>query len=805
MEISSPDHITAALVVRAFDERRYSDVELLCRQVLQKEQSTAWAWRYLAKLPTIDAESAIDFLSTAISIDPNDAGIYCDFSQICRQVGQMAEAVKHARRASELSPNSALAMIICAEALRDFGSEDEAWAIWGKVVGLAPSSVPAQIAYGGGLYERGRFKEAIKHLKRAVNLSPVNLEAWFLLGKSFREARRYLEALRAFETAVQINSNEGWVWFEGAKVHKISSDIENAIMWSRAAIKCNPEVSDFYIYLADNLYENRAFDEARTVSNLDVFNNYTGAQKYEIRAKIDLHFGDSLSAIKNYCEAIKLDPSNWVYLNNLASLAIEHGYMYIALEVFELVLLNDDNCEPALVNKAIIYREIMRPFESFKIYERLLNGSPSSVTYTYAGGNGGLWTNYLYSHLFVPHLDPLDVYRAHLRWGKKNIAKNGLLRKNVFKKNLGSGKIKIAYISSDLRWHSIAAFMCPVFANHDKQIFDVYVYSGASQLDFVSEVIRAQATVWRDISSLDSGSISDIIYKDQVDILIELSGHTLGNYLSVCSTRPAPIQVSYLGYPCTTGLEVINYRITDSYADPIGATEIFHTEKLVRVPDCAWCYQPLIKSDFINNFAPSHFVDYITFGCMNNLAKINDFLIQLWLSILIKVPNSRLLLKGKNFIDSEYRREFSSHFTLAGIDSSRLTLISWEPSTQLHLQSYNNIDIALDCFPYNGTTTTCEALSCGVPVVSLAGETHVSRVGLSLLTAIGLTDLVSNSAENYVKIAVELAANRERLNELRLSLPIKMKNCVLGDGLGFTKKIENCYRNMINEYNRGSF
>jgi predicted O-linked N-acetylglucosamine transferase (SPINDLY family) len=233
----------------------------------------------------------------------------------------------------------------------------------------------------------------------------------------------------------------------------------------------------------------------------------------------------------------------------------------------------------------------------------------------------------------------------------------------------------------------------------------------------------------------------------------------------------------------------------------VGLTDTYHCEKLMRIPDCGWCYEPVMQE--AQTFADAPPVErngFITFGSFNNIAKFNAPLCDLWVEILQRVPESRLRLKAKSFFDPEILLEWETRFTRAGIAKDRLLFMPHKPQIKDHLAVYNEVDIALDSYPYHGTTTTCEALAAGVPVVSLAGSSHVARVGVSLLNAVGISDLVAEQREDYIALAVELAADRERLRQLRTSLGAQLKTSVLGDAEGFTRKLEGCYRQMVANY-----
>jgi predicted O-linked N-acetylglucosamine transferase (SPINDLY family) len=288
---------------------------------------------------------------------------------------------------------------------------------------------------------------------------------------------------------------------------------------------------------------------------------------------------------------------------------------------------------------------------------------------------------------------------------------------------------------------------------------------------------------------------ADLIRADEIDVLVDLAGHSNGNRLMVFARKPAPVQVTYLGYPGTTGLSAIDYRITDAFADPPGMTEGHHSEKLIRLAGCAWCYGP--DSQNVPSESPATQSGVVTFGCFNNLAKVNDRTLGLWARILDAVPGSRLLLKSIGFLSMDARRRVrESLCSQSGIGEERLDIRGPEDSHESHLALYREMDIALDTFPYHGTTTTCEALWMGVPVVTLAGRTHVSRVGVSLLTNVGLPELIAESEDDYVRMAVELARDVERLVSYRSNLRDGMLGSQLLDAPSFAREIEGAFRQM---------
>ncbi|MEI8088448.1 MAG: tetratricopeptide repeat protein [Opitutaceae bacterium] len=803
MEPTTLNLVQPDAVARAFNAGRFSEVEELCKEVLSQAPDTAWAWHFLGRLPGLDTESALDFLGTALSLSSNNVQILCDLSRVHARSDQFKLALERAQQAIALQPNSATTLIALAEAYSLAGQLDLAWPLWERAARLASSSFQAQFAFGQGLFERGQAKNAIKYLNRASSLSPQNLEPIFLLGKCYAAIGKYDIALKAFIRAKEINPQEAWVWFEAALCLLASGNLTEALNWTKGAIRIDQGQILFHELIAECYFLRKdyisSFESILCASRLGVISSkshFIWANMYQYRKEL-------AAALHHYAEAIKLEPNNLVYLHNYGSLCIDIGHLAIALEVFDNILSLAPDSVPVLLNKAIILRGVCRGREALALMDKAmrLNERPGAVKFNLIGRGDPISINYLYTHLYVVDLDPEIIFDRHRAWGSKQSKINPpAFNHTPSGGGEGKRKLKIGYISSDLRSHAVAAFMCPVFKNHDFSEFDVYVYSGSVNCDFVSDWIKSRVTLWQDVSSLSDRDIANLIYSDKIDILVDLSGHTEGNFLNVFAFKPAPIQVSYLGYPCTTGLKTIDYRLTDAWTDPIGTSEHLYTEKLLRIPDSAWCFGPVSSARVLNDLPPVCNKGYITFVCLNNLAKINDILIELWVRILKQVPNSCIVFKHRNFSDPEIVQQFIKPFTLAGIDPHRLQLRLWEPSTEGHLAVYNQTDIALDCFPYNGTTTTCEALSCGVPVISLVGSTHVSRVGLSLLTNVGLSELATTTTDEYVSTAIRLAGDLNRLKELRVSLPQRMQNSVLGDGRGFTQKLEDIYRHMFISY-----
>ena len=802
MKLSTPNSVSPDGVSRAFEAGRFGEVEEFCKAVLAHAPETPWAWHYIGRLPALDAESAIDFLNTALSLSPNNALVLSDLSRVYARAGQLDLAEERAQQAVVLQPNSAPVLIALAEAHALAGLTDAAWPLWERAVVLSPSSFSAQLAYGQGLQQRGRSKDALKHLKRAATLEPNNLEALFLLGKCYASNGQHKAAVDVFTFAKGLSPAEAWLSYEGARSWFAMADLDRALEWVNQAIAADSAEGCFYEEQALYLHHKKDFQGCIRAINHAIERGWVTAKIHAYKAQTLTHFNKKTGAIASYIEALKLDPTNVTYLGNLAGLCLELGILSPALEALNSILAGSPDNIPALINKAKLLKDAGRVDEGILLLERAIEVSKNPThKYDYVGCVDPMWGNYLFTLLFAPSSTPAKILERHLTWGAK-ISKEFPSRfKHRPETHAKRAKLRVGYLSADLRQHSVTAFIGAVFKHHDPAQFEIFAYSTSSTYDAVSATIKGQVFAWRDVAHKTIAETAQIIHEDQLDILVELSGHTQGNRLEVCALKPAPIQATYLGYPSTTGLKTIDYRLTDAWADPVGLTDAHHCEKLIRIPDCGWCYEPVMQE--AQAFAVAPPVDsngFITFGSFNNIAKFNAPLCDLWVEILQRVPESRLRLKAKSFFDPEILLEWETQFTRAGIAKDRLLFMPHKPQIKDHLAVYNEVDIALDSYPYHGTTTTCEALAAGVPVVSLAGSSHVARVGVSLLNAVGLSDLVAEQREDYIAIAVKLAADRERLQQLRTRLGARLKTSVLGDAEGFTRKLEGCYRQMVANY-----
>ena len=398
---------------------------------------------------------------------------------------------------------------------------------------------------------------------------------------------------------------------------------------------------------------------------------------------------------------------------------------------------------------------------------------------------------------FKPDITPQILFDEHKKWADRHTP-IAMARTNHHNNPAPDKKLRVGYISPNFRKHSVMYFFEPLLDGHDRRnVVEIYGYSNSKTSDEFTERMKPKFDMFRGIYQVCDDTVAEMIEQDKIDILVDLAGHTKGNRLLVLAKKPAPIQVTYLGYPDTTGMEQVDYRITDDLADPPQLHE-FYSEKQVCLPDGFLCYRP---PDVVPPLAASPHIKngYITFGTFNINTKVNPLLIALWAQVLKANENSRLLLKFIGGDNQQVQNHYRSQFEQLGIDPNRIELHG-RKSLFEHLAMYGKMDISLDTYPYHGTTTTCEALWMGVPVISLIGKQHSCRVGLTLLKRLDMDFFAASTPEEYVAKATALAHKPEALAKIRASMRARMAASPLCDPIRFAGNMEQAYRQMWHKW-----
>ncbi|MCL2646544.1 MAG: tetratricopeptide repeat protein [Phycisphaerales bacterium] len=504
---------------------------------------------------------------------------------------------------------------------------------------------------------------------------------------------------------------------------------------------------------------------------------------------------DGGKAIAAYEKAIALDPNLSCAYNNLGIVKALTGQITESVVAWEKAIdvASRDSAGAntralALNNLGNVYLELGQIDKAIEAHTHVMELEP---------GNAPTVSNLLRDYNHDLHTSPEKLRAIHEEWCAK--ITTDIVPLTHVKSNEPERRLRIGFVSPDLREHAVAYFLLGLFEQYDRSSFEFFSYPIINRPDTFTERFVAGSAQTRNLAGVAEDRAARIIRDDRIDILIDLAGHTAGNGLRIFAHQPAPVQAAYLGYPVTVGLKTIAWRVTDSVADLPGLTELHNTEVLCRLPRCAWCYRPPVDVPLVQAPGPRPF----TFGSFNSHAKITDEMIRLWAVILHQVPYSRLLLKSNLFGDRAMWAQLYNRFAVHGISSDRLILRGRQSSTAEHLQQYYDVDLALDTFPYHGTTTTCEAMYMNVPIVTLAGKTHMSRVGVSLLTAVGLNELIAQTSEEYIGIAVWLASDSSALAVLRRDLRPRLLQSPLTNAADFAGHFCNALRSMWRQWCEG--
>jgi len=353
-------------------------------------------------------------------------------------------------------------------------------------------------------------------------------------------------------------------------------------------------------------------------------------------------------------------------------------------------------------------------------------------------------------------------------------------------------RLRVGYVSGDFCHHPVTLFTIPLFERHDRSAYEVYCYSTGDKEDDFTRQVSTRVEHWQNARDLSVTDLADAIHRDRIDILVDLAGHSGVPALETFALQPAPVQVTWLGYLNTTGMTRIRYRLCDRHSDPPGVSEQFHTESLVRLPHCQWCYRPWTAID-PPDAPPIARNGFVTFGSFNQSAKLSRSVRRLWADILARVPRSRLVAVGVP--DGRAREDLLKGFERSGVDSARITVVPYVAPDE-YFDWFGRVDIALDTTPYSGGTTTCDTLWMGVPVITVSGSRPVSRSAASILSTVGLERWIAGTPEEYVRLAEELAGNPATIAELRKSLRGRMRQSPLMDEPRFVRDVEQAYRQM---------
>jgi predicted O-linked N-acetylglucosamine transferase (SPINDLY family) len=689
---------------------------------------------------------------------------------VCFQRGDYEEAIRQIDVALRVNPNLAFA-------------HDN------RVSALVNLQAEAFTNRGNALCGVKRFRDALTSFDKAIALRANYAEAFCGRGISLQELNRWEEALASFDRAISLKPDFAEAYNHRAITLRELTRLDEALASFDRAIALKPDFAEAYNNRGTALHELMRLDEALASFDRAIALKPHNAAAYHNRG-VTLRELTRLGEALASCErAIALKPDFPEAYNNRGLALSALTRLGEALASYERAIALKPGYAEAYDNQAKLLTNLMRLDEALASYERAIALKPDFAE---------AHSNLLFSMNYDGKLTPDHLFEAHQEWNERYGRQAS--RPVVYANERDAGRrLRIGYLSPDFRSHSVAHFVEPLLKNHNRQAVEVFCYAEVIRPDVVTAHLQSLADHWRVTIGLSDDELADRIRTDAIDILVDLAGHTGRNRLRVFARKPAPVQVTWLGYPNTTGLEAMDYRLVDAVTDPPGECDAWASETLVRLDGGFLCYGGL-KGAPAPSAPPCLKSGTITFGSFNNPTKMSSASLDAWASLLARLPTARLLLKGIPFADATARALCLARLRERSVAPERVEMLPWLADAIAHQAAYDRVDIALDPFPYNGTTTTCEALWMGVPVVTLRGDRHAGRVGASLLDQIGLTEFVANSVEEYVGIALALARNGERLEELRHSLRPRVAASRLCDGPAFARKIEAAFRSVWQQW-----
>ncbi len=676
---------------------------------------------------------------------------------------------------------------IFASALEAHQAGDVAGAepLYRQTLEIDPVHKEAWSNLGAILARRGDLGQAVECYQKALATDPGFGECWFNLANALRRAGEFAQAEGAFLQALRIIPSLEGAAFGLAQCQNELGKFPQAAHLFQQIIKHNPNHADAWHHLGTALRNMGKGNEA-----LEAHSNAAKLRPNDDRLQHHLglslmdagRMGEALTIVE---AAMALKPDNPNIHNTLGILHQSLGREDQGLRHnLESVRLNPNFAE-AWNNLGNLLGLMGQPQQAISAFRKSLELRQDSPHFH---------SNLLLHLLYDPTIPPENTQAEHVAWARTHLA--GIVPLASFSNDRDPNKrLKIGLVSPDFRNHTVASFLEPFVASLDRKGFEIYAYSCVIRPDETTTRFRGMVDHYRDISMVVDGAAAEMIIHDQIDILVDFAGHTSGNRLPLFGLHPAPITVTQFGYPNTTGVPGIDYRITDAKADPVGMTDDMHTEKLVRVEDFAWVWRPPQNAPEFVIREPNP--EAILFGSLNNMAKINDRVLAVWARILAKTPGSRLLmLTGKSETTAA---RIAQSMEAVGVDPGRIIRLSRMDKPE-YFAAQASIDIALDPFPYNGGVTTLDALWMGTPVLALAGRTYVSRQGLAINKTLGLEDWTVRSEEEYIAKAVAMAMNPAGLTGLRANLRTRLAQSPICDVTGYGKRWEKAIRGLWSEW-----
>jgi len=790
--------------------------EALYQQILQIEphQTDALHFLGLVAIQTGRSELAIELISKALLFKPDYANAHSNLGFAFQTQGKFDAAIESYQKALTLDSNITAAHFNMGNVFQAQGKLEAAVESYRKALALNPNYVEAHYNLGLVLQAQGKLDAAVESYRMALSHNPNFADAHYNLALVFKAQGEIDAAVESYLNTLSVQPNHAGAHNNLGQVFQEQGKFDLAVEHYRHAILLQPDNANVHSNMGAALEKKNELDAAvesyRKALSLQpgyAEAHYNLGNVLRTQGKLD-------AAIESYRQALLLKSDCAEAHYNLANALQTQGYLDAAIESFHQALLLKPDYVDAYGNLGNALKDQGKLGEAIEQYRKALSINPESNVLYNLGNTlkdqgrldeviehyqqaraikpniADIHSNLLFALNFAPDLSREEIYRAAQEYETLiGLPLRSTWRAHDNDKN-PNRRLRIGYVSPDFRNHAVAYFAEPILSNHDKSQVEIYCYAEVMREDEITDRFRHYADHWHSTVGLSDEAVAQMIREHRIDILVDLAGHTAGHRLLTFARKPAPVQITYLGYPGTTGLSAMDYRITDHYADPDGIADAYYTEHLLRLPDSLCCYRPSADMPEVSPL-PALTRGYLTFGSFNNFNKVDRPTLELWAELLRTIPAARLMML--TVPEGEARQRLVNLFAELGIEAQRLEFCGKLTPSEFH-RKFLEVDITLDTVNVSGGTTTCESLWMGVPVIALAGERFITRVSYSFLNTAGLADFAATSPEDYIRVAAHLADNLSLLAEIRAGLRAHVVASPLIDEVGFTRNLEALYR-----------
>lgn len=692
-------------------------------------------------------DDAVTLIRKAIRAKPGDASFHYNLGLVQRALGRVEDARNCYEQAVRLQPRYTDAINNLGVLLREQGLAEAAANCYRKVIAFNPAHVEALNNLGAVLREQGKQADALTHCRQALALDPAHVGAFVNMAALLNDAGSPGQSLE----------------------------------FSARALALDPHCFDAHNNMGASLEDLGRFAEAEAAYRQALALRPSSADQYFNLGRVLQKLARNDDALACFEQAVQHDPRHAEAHNSAGALLLAQGKLGAAMRSLQQALALRGPGGGVLTNIGTTLLNQGKLDEAIATLRDAARQDPHDAV---------AQANLLFAHNYHPSLPAADIFELYRAWDREHaLALTGALPHCLNTPDPGR-RLKVGYVSADLRQHTVMLFAGPLIESHDRAQVEVFCYHNSFSFDGQSARLKAAVDQWVPCAHMSDDELAASIRADAIDVLIDLSGHTAGNRLLVFARKAAPVQVSWMGFGYTTGLSAMDYFMGDAYFTPPGCEALF-SETIYRLPQAPWAFRPQAEAPAPGQL-PARTRGYVTFGCVSTTTRIHAPLFDAWAAILRRLPDARLRLDTRNLRDPELAAQYVSQFAQRGVPASQLEVAFTSPVWQV----YQDVDIILDCFPHNSGTTTCEALWMGLPVVTLADRPSVGRFGASILAAVGRQEWVADSATGYVELAVALAADIDSLERVRATLRGAVSASSLLDHAGFARSMETAYRDM---------